>query len=321
MSRRGAIRRAGLIVLVGNLGLFGLKALAWWFSGSLAIGSEAINSLTDTAYSLVVVGGLYLTTQPPDVEHPHGHERIEPFVSLLIAAGILGVAAAVFYGAIRGVFIQTPSPPTGATAIVALLVTFAVKYLLYRYCLRIGQTYSSPAVRATALDNRNDLLTAGAALLGVVGAQSGYPILDPLAAGVVAVFVAHTGIEVGRRNLNYLLGAAPPESLRQQIIETALAQPEVHGVHDVVAHYVGPEVDVALHIEVEGDRTLREAHDIETRVRRTIEALDQIDDAFVHIDPQEEWKPIDSAPMNESSTDHPDAPSTSNDDSSTNGLR
>ncbi len=290
MSRRRAVRRAGLVVLAGNVGLFALKAIAWWLSGSFAVGSEAVNSLADSAYSLVVVGGLYLTTQPPDIEHPHGHERIEPFVSLLIAAGILAVATALLYGAVQAIVGTTPAPPTGPAALFALGTTLVVKYGLYWYAMRVGETHGSPAVKATALDNRNDILTAGAALVGVAGAQAGYPILDPAAGGVVALFVGYTGIEVGRRNLDYLVGAAPPDQLREEIVAQARSPPEVRGVHDVVAHYVGPEVDVSLHVEVAGTMTLRDAHDIETRIVEAIKEIDAVDDVFVHVDPREEWK-------------------------------
>ncbi|MFC6736333.1 cation diffusion facilitator family transporter, partial [Halolamina salina] len=92
-----------------------------------------------------------------------------------------------------------------------------------------------------------------------------------------------------------LVGAAPPEDLRAAVVDAALAHPEVRGAHDVVAHYVGPEVDVSLHIEVEGELTVREAHDIETEVINAIRDLPEVDDAFVHVDPKElgEWKEDD----------------------------
>ncbi|MFC6730707.1 cation diffusion facilitator family transporter, partial [Natronoarchaeum mannanilyticum] len=178
----------------------------------------------------------------------------------------------------------------GAAAVLA--ASAAIKYGLYRYCLRVGETNNSPAVTATAMDNRNDILASIAALVGVLGAQAGYPLLDPLAASAVALAILYTGVEVVLDNVNYLVGAAPPQDLRAEIVRRALAHPEVEGVHDVVAHYVGPEIDVSLHIEVEGERTLLEAHEIESAVIESIRALDEVDDVFVHVDPRElgEWK-------------------------------
>jgi cation diffusion facilitator family transporter len=299
MERKRAVRRVGGLVLAANLALVAAKAGAWWLTGSLAVGSEAINSLADVAYSLVVLGGLYLTTQPPDFKHPHGHERIEPFVSLVVALGVLAAGAGVIWQASTAVLAGDFGRSAGLPAIAVLAGTAVAKYGLYRYVLDIAEDHHSPALRATALDNRNDILTAGAALAGVLGSAAGYPVLDPLAAFVVAAGILHTGYEIVRDNVNYLVGAAPPDDLRDEILERALDHPDVEGAHDVVAHYVGPEVDVSLHIEVEGEMTLYDAHDIETELIRDLESIPEVDDVFVHVDPKElgEWKDDEAEAM------------------------
>jgi cation diffusion facilitator family transporter len=292
MDRSDAVRRAGVVVLAVNLLLAALKGGVWWTTGSLAVGSEAVNSLTDTLYSTVALAGLYLTTQPPDFEHPHGHERIEPFVSLLVALGVFSAGVAVLWQAIGALRTGPGDTVAGPLAMGVLLVGAVAKVGLYRYCLRIGREVNSPAVVATAHDNRADVLTALAALFGVVGARLGYPLLDPLAAVVVGCGILYAAIAIVRDNVNYLVGAAPPDDLRDEILDRALAHPEVQGAHDVVAHYVGPEIDVSLHVEVEGTNTLREAHDIETAVVQSIRELEEVDDVYVHVDPKElgEWK-------------------------------
>ncbi|MFB6268888.1 MAG: cation diffusion facilitator family transporter [Halobacterium sp.] len=292
MDRRRAVRRVGGVVFAANLVLVAAKAVVWWLTGSIAVGSEAVNSLADVAYSLVVLGGLYLTTQPPDFEHPHGHERIEPFVSLFVAVGVLAAGAAVIWSASTALLTGDVGRSAGVPGVVVLAGTAVGKYALYQYCLDAADRHHSPAVRATALDNRNDILTAGAALAGVLGSAAGYPVLDPVAALFVALGILYTGYEIVRDNVNYLVGAAPPADLREEILERALAHPDVEGAHDVVAHYVGPEVDVSLHVEVEGEMTLYEAHDIETEIMESVRAIPEVDDVFVHVDPKElgEWK-------------------------------
>src|SRR6056297_4027234 len=104
MDRRAAVRRVGVVVLAVNLLLAIAKGAVWWTSGSYAVGSEAVNSISDAVYSVVVLAGLYVTTQPPDFEHPHGHERIEPFVSLLIAVGIFAAGGFVLWQAVQSLF-------------------------------------------------------------------------------------------------------------------------------------------------------------------------------------------------------------------------
>ncbi len=292
MDRVSALRRVGLVVLGVNLVLAAAKGAVYLSTGSLAVGSETVNSAADAVYSLVIVAGLYLTTQPPDTDHPHGHERIEPFVALFVAVGVLAAGGAVLWQAANAV-LSGPGPTgAGPLAMGVLAGSAGAKYLLFRYCAGMAETYHSPALRATAADNRADVLTAGAALVGVLGAAAGYPVLDPVAGGVVAVGILYAGVEIVRENVDYLVGGAPDDRLREKILRRALAHPDVRGAHDVVAHYVGPEVDVSLHIEIEGDRTLAEAHDIETDVVKRIREIREVDDVFVHLDPRElgEWK-------------------------------
>ena len=292
MERRRVVRRVGALVLAVNVGLVIAKALVWQATGSLAVGSEAVNSLADSVYSLVVLAGMYVTTQPPDFEHPHGHERIEPFVALFVAVGVFAAGGLVLWQAITTIRMGTVVTVGGTPAMAVLLATAIVKYLLYRFCLRVGIDHNSPAVIATALDSRADILTALAALAGVLGAAAGFPVLDPIAAVVVGIGILYTGVEIVRDNVHYLVGGAPPPELRAEIVRRALAHPDVKGAHDVVSHYVGPEIDVSIHIEVEGDMTITEAHDIESAVAESIRAIDEVDDVFIHIDPKElgEWK-------------------------------
>jgi cation diffusion facilitator family transporter len=292
-DRSRVLRRVGLLLLGANVALALLKGGAWFATGSLAVQSETVNSASDAVYSLVTVAGLYLTTRPPDFEHPHGHERIEPFVGLFVALGIFAAGGTVLYQSATALLSGDVTVSRGPTAVAVLAVAAVAKFALYRYVLSAADRHNSPALTATAVDNRNDILTASAAIVGVLGASAGYPILDPLAAMVVAVGIVYTGIEVVRDNLGYLLGRAPPEELRREILRRALEHPDVEGAHDVIAHYVGPEIDVSLHIEVEGERTLYEAHDIESAVVDSIRDLPEVDDVFVHVDPREldEWKP------------------------------
>jgi cation diffusion facilitator family transporter len=292
MDRSDAVRRVGAVVLAVNVALVVAKGGVWYLTGSLAVGSEAVNSLSDVVYSVVILAGLYLTTRPPDFEHPHGHERIEPFVSLVIALGVFAAGAAVLWQAATAVLSGDAGGVAGPLGLAVLGGSAVVKLGLYRYCRRMGERHRSPALEATALDNRNDVLTASAAFVGVVGASAGMPLLDPLAAAVVSLGILYTGYEIVRDNVSYLVGAAPPEDLRVEILRRAFDHPDVRGAHDVVAHYVGPEIDVSLHIEVEGDMTLLDAHDIETDVIESIRDLPQVDDVFVHVDPKElgEWK-------------------------------
>ena len=292
-ERRRAVRRIGGILVALNAVLVIAKAVVWVESGSLAVGSEAVNSLTDTVYSLVILAGIVVMTRPPDREHPHGHERIEPFVSLVVALGMVAAGGAVLWNAVLALSAPAATVQAAPAVIVVLVGSAITKLAMARWLRGAGRTHQSPVLTAVGIDARVDVLTATVAIAGVAGASVGLWWLDPLAAAVVAVGIFYSGYDVVRENLNYLIGAAPPQELREAIVETALAFEEVRGAHDVIAHYVGPQIDVSLHIEVEGDMTMRAAHHLETEVVTAIGALPAVDDVFVHIDPKElgEWKP------------------------------
>lgn len=282
--RQRLYRRAVLIAVVGNLGLAVVKGAAAWVSGSSAVLSDVANSLSDTLYSLFMALGLYLARQPPDRGHPQGHSRFEPLVSLLIAA-VMGVAG---YAAIREAIQRFRS---GATfiplgwPIAALVGSVLVKVVMYRLVLDAAQRANSPAIRASARDNLADVVASSAALLGVLGSHVVHPLLDPLAGILVALWILRAIWEIAHENLGYLTGRGASPDVTAEIVEAASSVTGVRGVHQVIADHVGPQLRIDMHINVDGEMTLREAHAIGEQVETCVEALPKVDQAFVHVEP------------------------------------
>jgi cation diffusion facilitator family transporter len=283
-SRQQVYRRAVLIAIVGNGMLAVTKGAVAWLSGSSAVLSDAANSLSDTLYSLLMAAGLHLAQQPADESHPQGHSRFEPLVSLLIA---VAMGAAGFTAAREGVLRFL----SGATAIepgwptVALVVSALVKVAMYLLVGRTGRLAHSPAISASARDNLADVLTSAAALLGVWGSRFVHPLFDPAAGVVVSLWVFRTAWEILYENLGYLTGRCAPPELTPQIIATASAVPGVLGVHQVISDYVGPRLRVDIHVDVDGEMTLHQAHAISDQVQARVEALPAVDLAFIHVEP------------------------------------
>jgi cation diffusion facilitator family transporter len=284
LSRQRLYRRATLIAIVGNGLLAVTKGAVAWFSGSSAVLSDAANSLSDTLYSLLMAAGLYLAQQPADESHPQGHSRFEPLVSLLIAVA-MGAAGftAVREGALRFFSGATAIEPGWPT--VALVGSALVKVAMYLLVGRIGRLVHSPAIRASARDNLADVLTSAAALLGVWGSRFVHPLFDPAAGVVVSLWIFRTAWEILYENLGYLTGRCAPPELTPQIITAASAVPGVLGVHQVISDYVGPRLRVDIHIDVDGEMTLRQVHAISDQVQARVEALPAVDLAFIHVEP------------------------------------
>jgi cation diffusion facilitator family transporter len=285
-DRARAYRQALIITLAGNILLAGGKALATYLSGSVALYADTANSISDVIYTIAMVIGLWMAQQPPDLSHPQGHSRFEPLVGLVVAV-MMGIAG---YEALRA---SIERFITGGEAIAldlptaVLLVSAAIKAGMFFLITRLARKTESPALRATAKDHLSDVLTSSAAFIGILGTQILHPILDPAAGLLVAVWIFKSAFEAGRENLNYLTGAGADSGLRQEIIETARAVDGVSQVHHMMSEYVGPKLVIDMHINLPANATLEEVHDVSDAVIQALEALPDVDRAYVHVEPEE----------------------------------
>jgi cation diffusion facilitator family transporter len=284
VGRQHLYRQAIWITLAGNVLLAVAKGVVAWLSGSSAVLSDAANSLSDVLYSLLLALGLYLAQRPADESHPQGHSRFEPLVSLIItiAMGVAGIAA-LREGILRfitGATVIEPGWPT-----IALVGGGLIKVVMFLLVGRIGRLAHSPAIRACGRDNLSDVLTSAAALVGVWGSSLVHPLLDPMAGVVVSLWIFRAMWGILSENLGYLTGRGAAPEITAQIVSAALAVPGVLDVHQVIADHVGPQLRVDMHIDVDGEMGLDQAHTIADQVQAQVEALPAVDLAFVHVEP------------------------------------
>jgi len=270
--------------IVGNALLFGAKITIGTRFNSIAIVSDSFNSLTDIISSIVVLVTVRLSYQGPDEGHPFGHKRAQPLAGLLVAilTGIVGFEI-ITQAVTRLIDGQHTEP--GLLPIVLVAAVMVIKLGMHLYARFVGKRTGSTAIMASAADHRNDVLVSAAVLIGVVGTNLGFPVLDPIVALLIGLWIIRAGVAIGRTNIKFLMGEAPPPELMQRIKETARAVEGVIDLNDVFAHYVGTDVQIEVHIEVDGRLTIEAAHEIGKRVQQAIEEMDGISRAFIHIDP------------------------------------
>jgi len=283
-ARLRLYKRAVWIAVAGN-GLLALaKGATAWLSGSTAVLATAVDSATDLVYTLFMAWGLSRSQQPADEGHPQGHARFEPVVSSAIAL-VMGLAGwEVVKRAIGGLQGQPAAIAMGWPAAV-LAGSALVKVAMYLLVRRLGQQARSPAIMATAQDNLADVISSGTALAGVLAAGWIHPLADPIAGLIVSVWIFRNAAAILVENLGYLTGRAAPPELLDRVYAAASRVEGVVGVHRVIADYVGPQVRVELHVEVDGETSFDRAHQISNAVRDAVEALDDVDLAFVHLEP------------------------------------
>jgi cation diffusion facilitator family transporter len=286
-EREGLYRQALLVTLGGNVLLAGGKAVVAYLSGSVALYADAANSISDVLYSLLMVLGLWMAQRPPDLSHPQGHSRFEPLVGLLVslAMGFAGyeAARAAIERFSEGGAAVSPGLPT-----LVLVLSAAVKLGMYLFIRRIARRVASPTLGVAARDNLSDMLTSLAAFVGTLGSAFLHPLLDPLAGALVALWIFRAAFLAARENLNYLTGAGAPEELREEIVANAAGVEGVVRVHQVLTEYAGPQLVADLHINVAPELPLVEAHAISDRVQEAVEALSEVDRAYVHLEPCED---------------------------------
>lgn len=286
MPHKRLARRATYIVISANAFLLLLKGLATSVSESLAILTETVNSLTDVFASIAVLICVHLATKSADDTHPFGHARAEPLAGLVVAifTGIMGWE--VLHSPLNRLLEPQEHIHIGPYALPVLVVTVLVKTAMAWYLIRTARLVNSPALKASSLDCRNDVLVATLALIGVVLGQV-HPMVDAGAALVISFYILYNAYEIGRENIDYLMGTVPDDALMEEIKEKAIAVSLVHGLHDIKAHYVGNFVHVELDVILDGDLTTHESHAVAESVRAKLEAIPAIDRAFVHVEPLE----------------------------------
>jgi len=276
--------RATLLNILGNSGLFALKITAGILSGSIALISEALNSLSDIAASVATFICVKISDKRADEGHPFGHSRAEPIAGLIIAvlAGILGFE--VIRASVERL-LSEKTPEIGVFAIAVPLITMVSKGFMGLHFKKVGRVINSPALRATATDSFMDVFIAVAALVGILGAKAGYLFLDPAAGLVISVWIIYTGYKIGVENIDYLMGKSPEPEMLAEIRKAALKCAGVASVNTVRAHYVGNFIHVEIHVEVDKALSTYDSHEIGKQVEKNVEAIKSIEKTFVHIDP------------------------------------
>ena len=280
----GKFKRALLITLFGNLFLAGVKSAAAYLTGSTALFADAINSISDVLYSILLIAGLWLSQRPPDISHPQGHSRFEPFVALIVTASMTFAGYQALRTSVERFLSGGASIELG-WAVLALIFSVLIKAMMYITIRRAGRELSSPGLMAAAKDNISDVITSMAAFFGVLGSGLLTPLFDPGAGIVVALWIFRAVYFTARENLGYLTGAGADEELREKILTAVQSIEGVENVHHIITEYAGPKLVVEMHINVDGNISLNHSHEISDKAIEELEKLPEVDRAYVHVEP------------------------------------
>jgi len=279
-----SVKKAAKISLFFNIFLFLIKAFAGFISNSIAVISDAVNSLTDIISSSAVIYSVKVSQKQPDEDHQFGHNAAQPLAVFLIAM----FTALVGFGLIKESIDRISTPrKTDIDLIVFLILglTIIIKIILSRYQISVGKKFNSPAIRASSIDSLNDVLATSISLAGIIFVQIGLKYFDGIAGIIVALIIIRTGYLLTKENIDYLMGRSADRKVILDIANAAMKIEGVKGFNDIRSHYVGNKFHVEIHIEVDKSMSTGMSHDVGVNVRNAILHLEDIQKVFVHIDP------------------------------------
>ena len=288
-SRVSQVRFAGWMGLVVNLALAAAKLSAGLLGHSQAVVADAVHSLSDIVTDIALILGVRYWSAPADERHPHGHRRFETLVTVFI--GLMVAAAAVGIGWDAVTSFGRPSHPPSAIALAAALLSIGVKEALYRWTAKMGKKTGSSALVANAWHHRTDALSSVPVAIAVSIAMIDhrFAVVDQIGALVVAVFVLHAAFRIIRPALEELVDAGAPKAHRKELERLALEVEGVRAAHALRTRYIGSELAVDVHVEVDADLSVADGFVIASKVKKDLlQRGRDVADVVVQIEPHED---------------------------------
>ena len=282
--------RISLLSIVGNLLLSLFKLLAGVLAHSGAMISDAVHSASDVFSSFIVIIGVKLAARDADRDHPYGHERFECVAAIVLSVVLLVTGLFIGYSASGKITGASTEPATipGVLALVAAVVSIVCKETMFWYTRHYARRIRSEALMAEAWHHRSDALSSVGALLGILGARMGYPVLDPVASLVICVFIAKAAYDIFRNAIDKMVDRSCSEETEQALRRCAESQDGVLAVDLLQTRVFGNRIYVDIEIAADGDLTLRDAHDIAEQVHNAIEqGFPDVKHIMVHVNPYE----------------------------------
>ncbi|WP_179953222.1 cation diffusion facilitator family transporter [Desulfobotulus mexicanus] len=287
------IQRITLAGLVVNIILVAVKYSAGWWGHSEALMADAVHSATDAITDIVVIAGAIIWTRPPDEDHPYGHQRMETMVTLFIGVLLLAAGIGIGVEAARNLLAGHRVQPMPIAAYAAAFSIF-IKEAIYRWTYKVGVQVGSAAVMANAWHHRIDALSSIPAFLAVSAAIL-FPdllFLDTIGALVVSVFIAQAATKIIWPNLRELMATGASPDTCRSIAHHACSHPAVLDAHHIRTRFHGTRIFADIHLVVDGNLTVRQAHNIAEEVRqRLIQQTPDMEDVIIHIEPPDPIRP------------------------------
>jgi cation diffusion facilitator family transporter len=292
-QRQKQIYRVTLVGGVVNVVLLIFKFVAGFLGNSAAMIADAVHSLSDFLTDVIVVVFIHISGKPKDKSHDYGHGKFETLAMTIIGFALLLVAIGIVYSGIIKIVAwiggeQLPAPEL--LALWAALISIILKEAVFRYSMLKARQLNSQAVEANAWHHRSDAMSSVGTAIGICGAivlGQRWTVLDPVASVIVGFFITKVSIELLYRGIGDLMEQSLPDDIEAEITRLAASVPGVAEPHDLRTRRIGNHYAIELHILVDGNITLNEAHDKASEVEELLKGQYGNDTHIaVHVEPK-----------------------------------
>ena len=284
MNRATKLAIGSVVVAIGVLGL---KAVAWWVTGSVALLADALESIVNVAAAAAALAAISFSARPADTNHPYGHAKAEYFSAVLEGALII-VAAMLILHQSWGAFLAPRAPEQAKLGLAISAVATAVNAAWAMVLMRRGRALRSPALIADAHHLWSDVVTSAGVIVGVgLVALTGVLWLDPLLAALTAGNILFSGFRLLRESVGGLMDEAVPPATLERIRRIVGAEAEgAIEAHDLRSRHAGRYTFLEFHLVVPGSMTVQESHDICDRIEAALKS--ELDSAIItiHVEPE-----------------------------------
>ena len=293
MERNRDIYKVTLVGGIVNVVLLIFKFVAGIVGHSAAMIADAIHSFSDFVTDIIVLVFIHISEKPQDKSHDYGHGKYETLATTLIGAVLLTVAIGIIYSGAMKITIWASGEQLKAPGLLALwaaLVSIIMKEGVYHYSMVKARQLNSQAVEANAWHHRSDALSSIGTAVGIGGAiflGQRWSVLDPVASIIVGAFIVKVALSLLRSGIGDLMEQSLPDAVEEEILRLASTIPGVVKPHDLRTRRIGNHYAIELHILVDGDITLRKAHDKASEVEDLlINRYGEGTHIVVHVEPE-----------------------------------
>ena len=290
MKKLDLAYKVSIVTILINFILFSFKLLSGLLGNSKAMISDAIHSLSDIFSTIIVMIGIFISRKNSDDKHPYGHEKFECIAAIILAVMLFIVGFYIGLDGIKAIITSSykDAPLPTLLALIAAIVSIAIKEWMYWYTLKAANHENSGALKADAWHHRSDALSSVGALVGIGGSMLGFKVLDSIASIIIALCIIKASFDILKDGIDKMVDTSASLEIIELIKKITYENKSVKNIDSMKTRLFGSKIYIDLEIALDKNLSFVEAHDIAHSIHDAIEEnIKNCKHCMVHVNPYE----------------------------------